>query len=165
APAERASSAVASEQLSAITSSRVVGPICSRAAFTVSAISEASLCAGMTTASWMSGPWAAIGLSGRRPAKTSTEKWNSASDGKIAHSQTSRESIGELVAQRADECQAFAMDVPYLDRSQARLAWLQHRARPAWHLERQHMTRKYFSQRRILVTGGAGFLGSHLIDR
>ena len=27
------------------------------------------------------------------------------------------------------------------------------------------MTRKYFSQRRVLVTGGAGFVGSHLIDR
>ncbi len=27
------------------------------------------------------------------------------------------------------------------------------------------MARKYFSQARILVTGGAGFLGSHLIDR
>jgi len=27
------------------------------------------------------------------------------------------------------------------------------------------VTRKYFSQRRVLVTGGAGFVGSHLIDR
>jgi UDP-glucuronate decarboxylase len=27
------------------------------------------------------------------------------------------------------------------------------------------MARRYFSQRRVLVTGGAGFVGSHLIDR
>ncbi|HZZ87804.1 MAG TPA: GDP-mannose 4,6-dehydratase, partial [Caulobacteraceae bacterium] len=27
------------------------------------------------------------------------------------------------------------------------------------------MSRKYDSQKRVLVTGGAGFLGSHLIDR
>lgn len=27
------------------------------------------------------------------------------------------------------------------------------------------MSRRYFSQKRVLVTGGAGFLGSHLIDR
>jgi UDP-glucuronate decarboxylase len=27
------------------------------------------------------------------------------------------------------------------------------------------MSREYFSQKRVLVTGGAGFLGSHLIDR
>ena len=27
------------------------------------------------------------------------------------------------------------------------------------------MSRDYFSARRVLVTGGAGFVGSHLIDR
>lgn len=27
------------------------------------------------------------------------------------------------------------------------------------------MTRRHFSRRRVLITGGAGFLGSHLVDR
>jgi UDP-glucuronate decarboxylase len=31
--------------------------------------------------------------------------------------------------------------------------------------QRQHMTNKSFRRQRILVTGGAGFVGSHLIDR
>lgn len=33
------------------------------------------------------------------------------------------------------------------------------------HFERQRVARLYGSRKRILVTGGAGFLGSHLIDR